>query len=139
MSALGRGKKMEKKFGLSETEYELMEFFWESDRKLSFREILDYFNEIKKKDWKKQTLSSFLTILQKEGHIKTDISGKKYLYYPSRTKQKHIKVWMKQLCKESFDNSLLKFVQAFTGGERISHETAQELRDYLDQLEDKEK
>lgn len=49
MSALGRGKKMEKKFGLSETEYELMEFFWESDRKLSFREILDYFNEIKKK------------------------------------------------------------------------------------------
>lgn len=76
MSALGRGKKMEKKFGLSETEYELMEFFWESDRKLSFREILDYFNEIKKKDWKKQTLSSFLTILQKEGHIKTDISGK---------------------------------------------------------------
>lgn len=46
---------------------------------------------------------------------------------------------MKQLCKESFDNSLLKFVQAFTGGERISHETAQELRDYLDQLEDKEK
>lgn len=130
---------MEKKFGLSETEYELMGFFWESDRKLSFREILDYFNEIKKKDWKKQTLSSFLTILQKEGHIKTDISGKKYLYYPSRTKQKHIKVWMKQLCKESFDNSLLKFVQAFTGGERISHETAQELRDYLDQLEDKEK
>lgn len=130
---------MEKKFGLSETEYELMEFFWESGRKLSFREILDYFNEIKKKDWKKQTLSSFLTILQKEGHIKTDISGKKYLYYPSRTKQKHIKVWMKQLCKESFDNSLLKFVQAFTGGERISHETGQELRDYLDQLEDKEK
>ncbi len=130
---------MEKKFGLSETEYELMEFFWESGRKLSFREILDYFNEIKKKDWKKQTLSSFLTILQKEGHIKTDISGKKYLYYPSRTKQMHIKVWMKQLCKESFDNSLLKFVQAFTGGERISHETAQELRDYLDQLEDKEK
>lgn len=130
---------MEKKFGLSETEYELMEFFWESGRKLSFREILDYFNEIKKKDWKKQTLSSFLTILQKEGHIKTDISGKKYLYYPSRTKQKHIKVWMKQLCKESFDNSLLKFVQAFTGRERISHETAQELRDYLDQLEDKEK
>lgn len=43
---------MEKKFGLSETEYELMEFFWESGRKLSFREILDYFNEIKKKDWK---------------------------------------------------------------------------------------
>ena len=46
---------------------------------------------------------------------------------------------MKQLCKESFDNSLLKFVQAFLGGERISHETAQELRDYFNQFEDEEK
>ena len=50
---------MEKKFGLSETEYELMEFFWASDRKLSFREILNYFNEVKKKDWEETDFKFF--------------------------------------------------------------------------------
>ena len=49
-------KKTEKIFGLSETEYEIMEFMWQSDHKLTYKEILDYFNTEKNKNWKKQTL-----------------------------------------------------------------------------------
>ena len=50
---------MDKKFGLSETEYELMEFFWDNPGEKSFKEILEYFNNVKGKNWKKQTLSTF--------------------------------------------------------------------------------
>ena len=41
MSLIGR-EKMEKKYGLSQTEYELMEFFWSTEDKLSFKQILEY-------------------------------------------------------------------------------------------------
>ncbi|MDO4339101.1 MAG: BlaI/MecI/CopY family transcriptional regulator [Eubacteriales bacterium] len=127
---------MEKKFGLSETEYEIMEFLWSSDHKLTFREILEYFNTVKNKDWKKQTLSTFLTILQKEGYILADMSGKKYLYYPAQTKDAHITAWVRQLCKNSFENSLGNFLTAFSGGQKLSQEDADELRAYLKSYED---
>lgn len=129
---------MEKKYGLSQTEYELMELFWDSDHKLSFKEILEYFNTNKNKNWKKQTLSSFLTILQKEGYIQADMSGKKYLYYPIKTRQEHITSWIRELCANSFENSLKKFLLAFSGGKRLSKEEADDLRAYLKEYESEE-
>ena len=78
-------KKTEKIFGLSETEYEIMEFMWQSDHKLTYKEILDYFNTEKNKNWKKQTLSTFLTILKYAGHITAEGSGRRYLYSPVKT------------------------------------------------------
>ncbi len=72
---------MDRKFGLSPSEYEIMEFLWSADHKLYFKEILEYFNNVKNKGWKKQTVSSFLKILQDNGHVCSDKNGKKYLYY----------------------------------------------------------
>ena len=80
-------KKTEKIFGLSETEYEIMEFMWQSDHKLTYKEILDYFNTEKNKNWKKQTLSTFLTILKYAGHITAEGSGRRYLYSPVKTRE----------------------------------------------------
>lgn len=127
---------MEKKLGLSETEYELMEFFWDADHKLSFKEILDYFNNVKEKGWKKQTLSSFLTILQSGGFIQVDKSGRKYLYYPTETREEHTTNWVRQLCEISFGNSLGKFVAAFTGGKKLNRKDAEELKEYLQEFDD---
>lgn len=42
---------MEKRYGLSPTEYEIMEFLWDTDKKLAFREILVYFNTVKNRNW----------------------------------------------------------------------------------------
>ncbi len=126
---------MEKKFGLSETEYEMMEYFWDNPGKKSFKEIFAYFNDEKGKDWKKQTLSTFLSILQKRGCLKADMSGKKYLYSPTRSREKHVTAWVRQLCKEAFGNSLGNFLHAYSGGRKLNAKDAEDLRLFLEKNE----
>ena len=41
------------KYNLSATEMEIMEFLWDTNKKLSASEILKYFNDNKSKNWKK--------------------------------------------------------------------------------------
>lgn len=122
---------MEKKYGLSQTEYELMEFFWSTGDKLTFKQILEYFNNEKGKDWKKQTLSTFLKILQDKEMIRSDTSGKKYLYYAAHTKEEHVHVWIRQLFRSSFENSMSQFLAAFSGGEKLSEQDVKDLKEYL--------
>lgn len=119
---------MNKNFGLSHTEKEIMELLWRSEEPLSFREILDYANETWKKNWKKQTLNTYLLNMQKAGLIGSE-RGKVYqVYFPMCTKEEHIQKWTRKLVKETFEGSLYSFVVAFTGGEKLSEEEAMELK-----------
>jgi len=122
---------MEKRYGLSPTEYEIMEFFWNTEGKLAFRDILAYFNNEKNKNWKKQTLNTFLRILQDNDLIIADTSNKKFLYSPIHSKKEHIHLWTKKIVEDCFDNSLGNFLEAFTGGNKLSSEDAKELKKYL--------
>lgn len=123
------------KYGLTLTEYELMEYFWAIGEPKGFKEILFYFNTYKNKKWKKQTLSTFLKILQEKKLIIADTGKSKYSYSAISTKNEYIHKWTVNLCKDSYDNSISKFIAAFTGGQKISRETAEELRVYLNNLE----
>lgn len=125
---------MKNLYGLSSTEYELMEFFWNAEGKVTFRELLNYFNEKKGKGWKKQTLSSFLSILQSQGLVSADKQGKNYSYYAAISKEEHIHRWTREFLAQSFDNSLGKFLAAFSGNSRLSSEEAEELKRYLDEM-----
>lgn len=125
---------MKNLYGLSSTEYELMEFFWDAKEKVSFRELLNYFNEEKAKGWKKQTLSSFLNILQSQGLLSADKQEKNYSYYAAISREEHIHRWTRDFLAQSFDNSLGKFLAAFSGNSRLSSEEAEELRRYLDEM-----
>lgn len=127
---------MSRKYGLSPTEYELMEFIWAADHKLSFKEIFQYFNEVKHKNWKKQTLSTYIKMLQDAGHLLTDSNGTRYLYYPKHSRQEHINTWMRVIYTDSFDNSIGKVLAAFTGGKKLSKKDAEELREYLKEYEE---
>lgn len=55
---------------LSKTEYEIMEYFWEMGDKYTFGELMKYFNENLDKNWKKQTLNTFLSRLIEKGLLK---------------------------------------------------------------------
>lgn len=126
---------MSRRYGLSETEYELMDFFWNADEPQSFKQILEYFNNEKGKNWKKQTLSSFLKILLDKELIGNAGSGKKYLYYALHTREQHTHQWIRGLVRSSFDNSMKQFLTAFSGGEQLSEQDVQDLRDCLREYE----
>lgn len=121
-----------KPFELTNTELELMEVFWSTDDKLTFKELMRYANEVLKKDWKKQTLSTYLKHLQDGGMIGVHKKNSKYFdYYPLYTRSQYMQVWTKSIVENSFSNSLCNFIAAFTGGNKISKEEAESLKKYL--------
>lgn len=123
---------MKKNYGLTNTEMELMNIFWESGKKFSFKELLEYSHESLGKEWKKQTLSTYLTNLQRMGLLEIDASSKNYIYFAPCSKEEYIHQWTEKLVKTTFDNSISKLVFAFTGGKKLTKEEAEELKKLID-------
>lgn len=122
---------MEKKYGLSYTELELMDFLWAENRAVTFKELMEYANNSLKKNWKKQTLGTYLRNLQLAGLIGVDDEKKNYSYYALNTREEHIEKWVKGFLGDFFDNSIGKFISAFSGGKELSDKDAEELRRFL--------
>ena len=88
---------MKKSYGLTYTEMEIMEFLWSQEKGVSFKEILIYVNEKLHKDWKRQTLSTYLKNLQMTGLVKA-IDSKKIIVIMRHARKKSIyiigqKIW----------------------------------------------
>ena len=115
-------------FFLTSTEAEIMEMFWKQNAPLSFKEIMDYVVTFLKKDWKSQTLNTYLSNLKKAGLIETDRTNYHYRYIAACSKQEYIQRWTQKLVEDSYGNSISNFVVAFTGGCKLSPEEAEKLR-----------
>ena len=115
-------------FGLTAVEVELMELFWNASELLSFREVMDYVTTVLNKDWKKQTLNTYLSNLQRAGLIQTERSNYRYRYMAACTKAEYVQRWTQKLVEDSYDNSIGNFVATFTGGKKLSKEEAEKLR-----------
>lgn len=119
------------KFNLTDTEKEVMEFFWNRDDKFTFGEIYDYFIKEKNKTWKKQTVQTFLVHLVKKGVLTNEKKGNTYLYFLKITKEKYIQKWTKNFLDTTFDGSLKKFLCALSGGDSLEPQIADELKEYF--------
>ena len=115
-------------FGLTAVEVELMELFWNTSEPLSFKEVMDYVTTVLNKAWKKQTLNTYLSNMQKAGLIQAERSSYRYRYMAACTKDESIQRWTQKLVEDSYDNSIGNFVAAFTGGQKLSEEEAEKLR-----------
>ena len=124
---------MKDKYNLTKSEEEIMELLWETDRKMSSKEILDHFNEHCGKDWKKQTLNTFLAKLLQAGFIDRISKDRKYLYVPLITRMEYKQKGAEQFIRDSYSGSFMNFVSALSGGEMISREEAEEIRKLLEE------
>lgn len=122
---------MQKHYGLTEIELEIMEFLWKSQKGITFKEIMNYINNDLEKGWKRQTLSTYLKNLQLLGFIYADTSKKNFVYFPTQTKEQYIQTWTRDLVEKQYENSITKFMSAFTGTKGLSKEEAEELRKLL--------
>lgn len=122
---------MEKKYGLTYTEMEIMDYLWLQKREVTFKEIMSYAEEKLHKNWKRQTLSTYLKNLQLVGLVKAVNNKKNYSYYATCTKEEHIHNWTKDLVKNLYGNSIEKFMYAFSGGCKLNKEVADRLRELL--------
>lgn len=120
--------------GLTSTEMEIMEVMWEMEGGIPFKELLDWLNEKLDKQWKRQTLSTYLANLQKMGLVSSNGQHKNYIYYAACTREEHMQRQTRELVEKSYNNSLALFLSAFTGGQKLSQKEADSLKELLNEF-----
>ena len=123
---------MNKTYGLTNTESQIMELLWQAKEPMTFREIMTVALNDWKKTWKVQTLSTYLANLQRMGMIEADKSITPYnAYYATCTKEQRIHNWTKKMVKECYGDSISRLMCAFIGEGSLSEQEAEELRKLL--------
>lgn len=119
---------------MSATEFYILEYLWTRETPATFSEIMNHFNNEEKKEWKKQTVNTFLTRLAQKGFLNIDKSGKRALYIPSVTSKKYYEDYAQTIVDDSYEGSLKGFICAFTAKHELSAEEKADLIAYLQSL-----
>lgn len=119
---------------MSATEFYILQYLWTRETPATFSEIMVHFNEVDKKEWKKQTVNTFLSRLSQKGFLNIDKTGKRAIYIPAVTSEKFYENYAKEIVDDSYQGSLKNFVCAFTAGRKLSDSEKAELLAYINTL-----
>lgn len=119
---------------MSATEFYILKYLWSRETHATFSEIMTHFNEEEKKEWKKQTVNTFLTRLAQKGFLNIDKSGKRAIYIPSVSRKKYYEDYAQQIIEDSYEGSLKNFVCAFTKNHKLTSNEKEELLTYIHSL-----
>ena len=119
---------------MSATEFYILKYLWSRETPATFSEIMTHFNEEEKKEWKKQTVNTFLTRLAQKGFLNIDKSGKRAIYIPSVSRKKYYEDYAQQIIEDSYEGSLNNFVCAFTENHKLTSNEKEELLTYIHSL-----
>lgn len=120
---------MHLKYCLSETEQEIMEVLWEKKEFVKTRDLLGIFNE-KGKNWKRQTLNTFLIRLEEMGLILRDRS----VVRAAGTRIDYQKMQSREVLDLLYGGDMSNFCMALTGQQSISEEDKQELSRLINKM-----
>lgn len=127
---------MKKLLRMSDSEEEVMEALWNCGGKTTSFALHQELS--KTREWKLNTVITFLSRLAKKGLINADKAGrgKPSLYYPlvSRTEYKSYET--QQFLKKVHNGSIKNLVTALYDGQALNTQDFHELKDWFDQLPD---
>lgn len=121
------------RYTLSTAEEELMNLFWQEGDPQNFAEIMKYCHDILGKQWKKQTVNTFLTRLIEKGFLRRK-NGNYYLAIGSRKEYEQLQAL--ELIETMYQGSLKNFLTALSGHTGLTNEEAIELKDFLNSLDE---
>lgn len=116
-------------YGLSPTEFEIMEVLWKFDS-MTNKELILYFRD-QGKDWKRQTSNTFFTRLMQKGLV----SRHGHRYTAACTREEFEKRQAKEVLDTMYDGSLRKFISALHGGDDLSEEETRKLDELIRTIE----
>ena len=119
---------------MSATEFYILKYLWSRETPATFSEIMTHFNEEEKKEWKKQTVNTFLTRLAQKGFLNIDKSGKRAIYIPSVSRKKYYEDYAQQIIEDSYEGSLKNFDCTFTENHKLTSNEKEELLTYIHSL-----
>ena len=123
---------MDRSKKLSETEYEIMEVLWNSEVPMSASQILSYFAEHRNKEWKAQTLATFLSRLTQKGLLTSNREGRVPYYWPNKTCEEYQKSNAQRILDTLYGGSIKNFFAALYGESQMSEEDREALKQWLD-------
>lgn len=117
---------------LSETEMEVMQIIWERGYPITSSELLGIFSEEKGKDWKGQTIATFLARLVEKGVlISTRKQGRTNIYSPSISQEEYRSQEAKSLLEKLYEGSVKNFLATLYDGEKLTKNDVAELRSWF--------
>lgn len=120
---------MDKRYKMTNTESDIMKFFWEMQEPLTFKETMSLINDRLNKTWKKQTVNTYLCNLHEAKLIIINKQNpRSFLYSAALTKEQYEQYCVRKLVEDTFDNSITNLVSAFTGGKKLSSKDKEELK-----------
>ena len=106
-----------------------MEVLWEKGDSIKTRQLLELFNE-RGKDWKRQTLNTFLSRLEEMGLVTRTRS----IVSAAGTRTDFKKLQGEELLEKLYDGSLSSFCMALSGRNSITAEEKKKLDALIDEM-----
>ena len=106
--------------GLSVSELKVMNFIWNSGKKLSSKEITETFEEYDQTT--KATTMTFLRRLEKKGYITSKKDGRVTYYKIKTSKEKHIRTSFEKFLNEIHNGSAKSFLKSLINSGILSQE-----------------
>lgn len=120
---------------LTNSETLVMKVIWKSSEVLSIQDILKEVNRCYGKDWKIQTVSTFLSKMVKKGYLDMQRRGRYFFYYPLVTEDEYGKKEITK-CVEVWGNGKIDhLLTAFSKVHELTEEEKLNIRSLLDELE----
>lgn len=117
---------------LSETEMEVMQVIWERGHPMTSSELLDIFSEKKGKEWKGQTIATFLTRLVEKGVlISTKKQGRTNIYSPRISPEEYRSKEAKSFLETIYEGSVKNFLATLYDGKELTKDEVTELRHWF--------
>lgn len=117
-------------FNLSQTEQEILEYLWKDAQWHTSVDFWEHFNSIGR-PCKRQAIHSYLTRMEAKGLLIKN--NKKFIYAYTRDEFEQKKA--QEILDTMYDGSVKKMMVALAGNKRLSREDANEMRNFLDELE----
>ncbi|MBU5443827.1 BlaI/MecI/CopY family transcriptional regulator [Paenibacillus sp. MSJ-34] len=121
---------MEKMQKLSDTEMELMEVIWECDPPVTSTELLQIFAQ-RGKEWKAQTISTFLSRLVDKGALETTKHGRTNKYVPLISPKDYKLAETQHVLDGLYQGSVKNLIAALYDGDKLSDEDIAELKQWF--------
>lgn len=114
---------------LSETEMEVMQVIWASGHPMTSGELLNIFVQHKGKEWKGQTMATFLARLVEKGVlISTKQQGRTNIYEPCMSPEEYRSQEAKSLLETLYEGSVKNFLATLYDGKELTKDELAELR-----------
>ncbi len=120
---------------LTNCEVLVMKVIWSSAEAMSIQEILRAANAAYGKDWKVQTVSTFLGKMVKKGYLDMRRQGRTFFYYPLVTEKEYGRQEIKKCVKLWGGGKISGMLAAFAKEQGLTAEERREIGGLLDELD----